>query len=136
MKNQQIDAAVIAYKSGNEQAFTALYRDWLCSYLHAFVANACSSVVGVSPDELMSLAHAVAAHATRTWKPGAGSCFKTWLCRIWRQRLASAIQANRSCKALAQRQTVSLDQLNCDGDCDLHENIADPLANSPAEIVM
>lgn len=136
MNNKLIDAAVIAYQSGNEQAFTALYHDWLCGYLKMFVANASSSVVGMDSEELTSLAHTVAAHAIRTWKTEGGACFKTWLCRLWRQRICNAIISNRTCNATGRRLTISLDQLRDDADCEFHEIIADPVAANPAVIIL
>jgi hypothetical protein len=136
MNNPLIDAAVIAYQSGNELAFTALYHDWLCCYLHAFAANACSDAIGMNSEELISLAHAVAAHAARSWKPGAGACFKIWLCRLWRQRLSNAIHSNRTNKAAGRRRTVSLDHLTCDTDNEFYESVADPAASNPADILV
>ena len=135
MNNKLIDSAMIAYQSGDEAAFSTLWQDWLAPYLNTFVTNAGSDPVGMDREELASLANAVAAYACRTWKPGAGACFKTWLCRLWRQRLANAVVANRRCNATGRRRTSSLDQLNEEDGSELYERVADPTGVSISDHV-
>jgi len=136
MKNTLIDAAVTAYQNGNERAFTDLYRDWLRGYLMAFVNNACSPTIGMNPQDLESLAHAVVASACRARMPGRGACWKTWLCMMWRQALCGAIRRNCSQKAAACRLTYSPDQMIEADDGGFVSSVADPQAANPGEVLV